>query len=48
MYLTIACPELTYAVHILSQFIQEPKVEHMDATREVLLYLKGSARSIAS
>ena len=33
IYLTITMPELTYAVHILSQFMQVPKEEHMEATR---------------
>jgi len=42
IYLTITWPELTYAVLILSQFIQAPKIEHMEAARRVLCYLKGS------
>jgi len=42
IYLTITRPELCYAVHILSQFMQEPKEEHMDAARRVLWYLKGT------
>ena len=43
IYLTITRPKLTYTVHILSQFMQSPKEEHMEATRRVLRYLKGSA-----
>ena len=42
IYLTITRPELSYAVHVLSQFMQNPNVEHMDAARRVLRYIKGS------
>ena len=42
IYLVITCPELPYAVHILSQFMQEAKEDHMEATRTVLPYLKGN------
>ena len=41
IYLTITHPKLAYAVHILSQFMQEPKAAHMDAAKQVLRYLKG-------
>ena len=44
IYLTITRPELCYAVHILSQFMQEPKDEHFEAARRVLRYLKGTSR----
>jgi len=43
IYLTITRPDLTYAVHILSQFMQTPKEEHMEATRRVVRYIKGTA-----
>lgn len=45
IYLTITRPEITYSVHILSQFMQEPRQAHWDATMKVLRYLlqaKGS------
>ena len=42
IYLTITRPELSYAVHILSQFMQNPRVEHSDAARCVLCYIKGT------
>jgi len=42
IYLTIIRPELCYAVHILSQFMQTPREEHMDAARRVLRYLKAT------
>jgi len=43
IYLTITRPDLTYVVHILSQFMHSPKDDHMDATQRVLCYLKGIA-----
>ena len=43
IYLTITRPDLTYAVHILSQFMQTPKEEHMEAARRVVRYIKGTA-----
>jgi len=42
IYLTITRPDLSYAVHILSQFMQNPREERMDAAKRVLRYLKGS------
>jgi len=43
MYLTTTGPDLTYVVHILSRFMQAPRLEHMDVARRVLRYLKGTA-----
>jgi len=43
IYLTITWLDLVYVVHILSQFMQALRVEHMDAARQVLCYLKGTA-----
>ena len=40
IYLTISRPELSYVIHILGQFMQNPKGEHMDATHRGLCYLK--------
>ena len=33
IYLTITRPEVSYVVHILSQIMQNPKGEHLDASR---------------
>jgi len=43
IYLTITRPELTHAVYVLSQFMQSPREENMDAARRVMRYLKGTA-----
>jgi len=40
IYLTITRPKLCYAVHILPQFMQEPKEEHIDVARRFLLISK--------
>jgi len=42
IYLTITRPELSYAVHILPQFMQNSKDEHLDAARCVVRYLKST------
>jgi len=42
IYLTTIRPDLTYAVHILSQFMQAPREEHMEAAQRGVQYLKGT------
>ena len=42
VYLAVTRPDLAYSVHILSQFMQEPRVEHWDAAIRVVRYLKGT------
>jgi hypothetical protein len=42
IYLTITRPEITYSVHILSQFMQSPQQAHWDAAMRVLRYLKST------
>ncbi|CAH9143337.1 unnamed protein product [Cuscuta epithymum] len=42
IYLVVTRPDLAYAVHILSQFLQNPRHEHWNAALRVVRYLKGS------
>ncbi|PNX88028.1 putative copia-type protein [Trifolium pratense] len=41
IYLCFTRPELTYSVHILSQFMHQPRQEHWEAALRVVRYLKG-------
>ncbi|KAG7599411.1 Reverse transcriptase RNA-dependent DNA polymerase [Arabidopsis suecica] len=42
IYLGVTRPELSYAIHILSQFMSQPKEEHWTAALRVLCYLKNT------
>ncbi|XP_021737709.1 uncharacterized protein LOC110704229 [Chenopodium quinoa] len=42
IYLSVTRPDLAYSVHILSQFMHEPRVEHWEAALRVVRYLKGT------
>jgi hypothetical protein len=42
IYLTITRPELSYCVHTLAQFMQQPKQGQWDAALRVIRYLKGN------
>lgn len=42
IYLTITRPDLTFYIHILSQFMQAPRQGHWEAAIRVLRYLKSS------
>ncbi|KAG7578912.1 Integrase catalytic core [Arabidopsis thaliana x Arabidopsis arenosa] len=42
IYLIATRPDLTYAVHILSRFMQTPRQEHWLAALKVVRYLKGT------
>ena len=43
IYLCFTRPELSYSVHVLSQFIQQPRAEHWTAALRVVQYLKGNS-----
>jgi hypothetical protein len=40
VYMTIARPDLSYAVGVVSQFMQTPQKPHLDAVRRILKYIK--------
>ncbi|CAM8937311.1 unnamed protein product [Rhodiola kirilowii] len=42
IYLTITRPDLAYAVHILSQFMQHPTTEHLQAVHRLMRFVKGA------
>lgn len=41
IYLTITRPDISYTVHVLSQFMQHPTWLHFPAAKRVLSYLAG-------
>ena len=43
IYLAITRLDLAYSVHILSQFMHEPRTEHWEAALRVVRYLKGTS-----
>ncbi|KAK9190888.1 hypothetical protein WN943_019498 [Citrus x changshan-huyou] len=42
IYLSVTRPELSYSVHVLAQFMQQPREEHWAAALRVVRYLKGN------
>lgn len=42
MYLTVTRPDITYAVHVVSQFVSAPTSVHWAAVVRILRYLRGS------
>lgn len=42
IYLTITRPVISYAVSVVSQYMQSPTLVHLDAAKRILRYVKGS------
>jgi len=42
IYLCFTCPDLSYCIHVLSQFMQELREEHWEVALRVIRYLKGN------
>ncbi|KAG5234660.1 Retrovirus-related polyprotein from transposon [Salix suchowensis] len=42
IYLTVSRPDITYAVHVLSRFMHQPRKSHMEAALRVVRYLKSA------
>ena len=42
LYLIITCPDLSYSMNELSQFLVQPRTPHMVAAQRVLQYIKGN------
>ena len=42
IYLTVTCPDISYAVHIVSQFMAALRFPHYAAILKILRYLKGT------
>ena len=42
IYMTITRPDLSYAVGLVSQFMQTPRKPHLDAARRILRYIKST------
>ena len=42
IYLTMSRPYITYAVHVLSRFMHQPRKAHMEAAFRVVRYLKNA------
>lgn len=41
-YLTITRPDITYAVGLVSRFMEKPKQDHLIAAKRILRYIKGT------
>ena len=42
IYLTITRPDLSYAIGVMSQFMQKPCKSHLDAVQRILRYVKAT------
>ncbi|XP_071713244.1 uncharacterized mitochondrial protein AtMg00810-like [Rutidosis leptorrhynchoides] len=43
IYLSHTRPDLAYSGEVVSQFLHEPQVHHMEAVWKIIRYLKGTA-----
>ena len=44
IYLTVTRPDITFVVHVLSQFMHQPTTTHMQAAKKLLRYLRGTSQ----
>ena len=42
IYLSLTRPNIAFSVSVVSQFMHAPTKRHMEATNQILRYLKGS------
>ncbi|KAL0555857.1 hypothetical protein IC582_004358 [Cucumis melo] len=42
IYLTVTCPDIAYAVHIVSQFMAAPCTIHFTVVLRIILYIRGT------
>jgi hypothetical protein len=42
MFLTTTCPDITFAVNLLSRFSATPQLAHFKALKQILRYLRGT------
>ena len=42
VYLTVTCPDITFAIHQVSQFLSAPRSTHYAAVLHILRYVKGT------
>jgi len=42
IYLTNSCPDISYAVHLVSQFMSTPRSTHYVTVLRILRYVKGT------
>lgn len=42
IYITVTHPDITFPVHLLSQYMHQPTNAHMQAAKKLLLYLVGN------
>ena len=42
IYITVTCPDISYAVHVVSQFMPAPRSPYYAAVLRILRYLKGT------